>query len=138
MSQLTTALGLVQTGVCAVLTNDATLMALLAGDGVYDEVAENAAFPYIYLGEPVENVQDTFARRGRDVQFKPRIWSQYRGNKELYTIADRVIFLLDRQPFTISSGVVAYCLYAGAPTVIRDPDQVSRQMVLTFNLLIEE
>src|SRR6185437_890146 len=62
MTQLTTALATVQAGLYSRLTGDATLMSMLAGQGVFDEVPENQPFNYITIANNFELRNDTFGR----------------------------------------------------------------------------
>lgn len=139
MTQLTTALATVQTGLYSRLTGDATLMTMLAGQGVFDEVPENQAFDYITIANNFELRNDTFARRGRDVTITLDIWSQGHGFAAALAILDRCVFLLDRKPLTLASGSMSYINYNGAPQMLRDPDdQLTRHVVARFDACVEE
>lgn len=93
----------VQAAVHSRLWADATLLGLTgthateAGKArVYDEPPENAALPYVVIGDAVENHDNRMGGKvGRVVDFFVHVWSDYRGNKEAQDIESRVDALLD-------------------------------------------
>lgn len=139
MTQLTTALATVQAGLYSRLHGDSTLTAMLAGQGIFDEVPENAPFPYVTIANNLEIRNDTFNRRGRDVTITLDIWSQGHGFNEALTILARCIALLDRQPLTLATGSMSYINFTGTPQMLRDPDdQLTRHVVARFDSCVEE
>lgn len=82
----------VQTLVYTRLSGDATLTAL---SKTYDEVPTDAVFPWVLLTDFEETLDNTFGEEGRSVQVGIDVWSQVPGFKELQSIAEEVIRLLN-------------------------------------------
>lgn len=76
-----------------VLTNDTTLMALISG--VYDRVPEDAAFPYLTLGEVSTRDHSGVASTVLEHTLTLEVWSRYRGGKQALDIMNRLHTLLD-------------------------------------------
>jgi hypothetical protein len=75
------------------MTNDPDLTALISG--VFDYVPDNQAFPYIVLSGFIETPWNTFSRNGKNVLATIHIYSEQKGNKEAYTILNRMNQVLD-------------------------------------------
>lgn len=88
-----------QTAIYDKLTADSALMAKVSG--VYDEVPENAIFPYIRVGQVFEVNEDSHSNQGLRSKPTLQIWSAYRGFKEALEILTEVDRVLDRQPLTV-------------------------------------
>ena len=120
---------LVQVAVVSALTT--------AGLTVYDQVPENAAGPYVAVGDQdSERKFPTFGRDGRMLDFVLRVWSQNFGWAEAMGIASTVINTLDNVPLTLSTGVNSWILF-NTLTRQRDPDGIWRQAILHFDLQLE-
>lgn len=125
-----TSLIAVQTAVYAVLTS--------AGLTVYDDVPENAAGPYVALGDTdIEKLSPTFGRDGRMLDYVIRVWSQAFGWNEALQIAGTIITNLHNKHLTLVSNTHSYTLFNDMQQQ-RDPDGIWRQAILHFDMLVEE
>lgn len=88
-----------QKAVFAALTGDTQLAALVTG--VFDQVPETQAYPYVVLGDAVEVPVNAHDRHGSDTTSTLHVWSQYRGYSQALTIAARIVQVLDHQPLTV-------------------------------------
>lgn len=118
-----------QLAVHARLSGDATLRGKVSG--VYDDVAEKSAFPYVVVGEATSSPRGAHDRFGARSTVTLHVWSTYRGFKEALGVVDELIRLLDHQPLTIQDHhTVAVRLQQ--TVTMRDPDADVRHAVVRF------
>jgi hypothetical protein len=125
------AAGALQRALYARLAGDPVLVA--AGCGVWDDVPEDAAMPYLTLGEAVEVPSSSHDRPGRQVLVTLHVWSRYRGMAEANAVAGRVVELLDHQQRQIPVAghhLVAFRFVDAVPQ--RDPDPLIRHVPVRF------
>ncbi|MFZ3494624.1 DUF3168 domain-containing protein [Streptomyces sp. 5.8] len=128
---MTTALWPLQVAVYSQLTGHATLMGLVSG--VYDEVPEDAPFPYLTIGSITERADDAHNQRGLAAQITLDVWSRYRGWAEAAQILDAADTVLDRQPLTVA-GYQDVSIAHDAHTLLRDPDPAIRHISVTYRV----
>lgn len=86
----------VQGAVYERLTDEVAAEDLLAlVEGVFDEVPQNTALPYVQFGTSTAEPWHTFGRRGWKVSIPLFVWSEFPGNSESLTILGEVANLLD-------------------------------------------
>lgn len=123
----------IQRAVYGVLSPDPVLATQYSA-AVYDDVPENAAFPYITLGEWTETDDPkTLDSIGRESTFTVHIWSRARGMAEVQNIAGRIIQILEHQPLSLGIWRWEATNYADFRT-LRDMDGISRHGVLRFRV----
>ncbi|WP_289009511.1 DUF3168 domain-containing protein [uncultured Thermomonospora sp.] len=94
------ALPRVQAAYYARLTGDDELISMISG--VYDYVPEDAAYPYVVIGEGTEIADNQHGEFGRQTTQTLHVWSRYRGFAQGLAIANRIVELLDHQPLIIA------------------------------------
>lgn len=126
----------VQVAIKARLTGDSAHMALLAGDGIYDEPSQNVPFPYQTIGDISETVSDTFQEGMRTLTATIDTWSRYKGNKEASAIQDSEIKLLHRAALALASlhCVGCRCTY---DDIQPDPDGLTRHGVTRYEIVVQ-
>lgn len=129
----------VQKAVYARLSGDATLAGLVSG--VFDEPPEDAAMPYVVVGEAVETPDDAHDRRGAEVAATVHVWSRYRGFAEALAILDAVDRLLDvpggAARLAVDGWTKAFCRRESYQT-LRDPEPGVRHVPATYRITLEE
>jgi hypothetical protein len=128
---MTAALWPLQQAVYAKLTGHAPLMALVSG--VYDEVPEQVAHPYVSLGSITENVDDAHNQRGLEASVVLHVWSKYRGFKEAAGILAALDAALDRQPLAVA-GFRDVSIAHQQHTELRDPDPDIRHINVSYRV----
>ncbi|MGP3686532.1 DUF3168 domain-containing protein [Streptomyces sp. IBSNAI002] len=128
---MTTALWPLQRAVYARLTADAPLTALVSG--VYDEVPEDATFPYLTIGSITEQVDDAHNQRGLAADVTLDIWSRYRGWAEAAHVLAAADAVLDRQPLAVD-GFRDVSIAHEQHTELRDPDPAIRHISVTYRV----
>ncbi|MFA5313221.1 MAG: DUF3168 domain-containing protein [Methanomassiliicoccales archaeon] len=130
-----------QAAVYAKITADTGTGGLLAAgapmiSGVFDEVPEGQAFPYITIGDNTELPWSTFGKDGNNEVLTLHIWSQAKGFREAELILKRLNVVL-KGDLTISGNVHAGTNYEGADTS-RDPDGITRQIIARYRVYVQE
>lgn len=122
----------------------AALAGNLAGVPVYDEPPETASLPYVTIGEAVETQRNAFGRTGRKVSATIHVWTRSGGDfsqggfAQGLGIAGTIDALLDDAALDLSADGWAdvSCDFQQSQT-LRDPDGVTRHVVLTYEVLVE-
>jgi hypothetical protein len=94
-------------------------MALVSG--VFDEVPEGAAYPYVSFGAITEVVDDAHDRQGLDTAMVIHVWSAYPGNAQAADIFAAVDAALDRAPLVVA-GFADVTIKHESHEVVADPD----------------
>jgi len=126
----------IQTAIYGVLNGDSTLTSTL-GAGVYDEVPEDASYPYVVVGEAYETPDNAHDRYGRDTMVTIHTWSEQDGFKEALTVGNRVVELLDHTSLTITGWHHVATRYEFSQT-LRDPNPNLRHVATRFRVVTEE
>lgn len=100
MSTPYAALTPVQAAVYTKLTGDTLLMNMITG--VYDDIPEGVARPYVTVGESIETPDNDHGGFGRQTVMTLHVWSEYRGFAEVNSITYRLQELLDEQPLAVT------------------------------------
>jgi len=82
----------VQKAVRTLLTGDTEVTDRV--QGIYDDVPQNEALPYITIGDISSSSFRTHSRFGQMLALEVNIWSDYEGNYEALDIAEEVNRLL--------------------------------------------
>lgn len=130
-----TPLGAVQEAVYGVLTGDATLTDLI--EGVFDEVPEGTAYPYVTIGEALEQPANSHDRYGRETVLTLHVWTDTRGFSKATGITSRLVSLLDHQPLTIVGHHHVATRYEFSQT-LRDPEPHVRHIPIRFRVITEQ
>jgi hypothetical protein len=89
---------------------------------IYDDVPDNAKYPYVVMGEGSEEPElSTLSTLSRNTQ-TIHIWSKYRGNKEVCGIIDIICAAFD-DPLSMETGFSQVELIPARSEVTRVFDQ---------------
>lgn len=129
----------VQTAIYTALTGDQQLMDLLSGEGVYDWVDGDPAYPYVVIGEALETPDNTHSGYGRQTPVTLHVWSRYRGYKQALEIAQRIIQVLDHQPLAVAGHHHVVTRYEFMQTLTDpDPSGQIRHVPIRFRVITEQ
>lgn len=110
---------------------------------VYDEPPETPTFPYVTIGDAQEVMRNTIGRTGRNVLTDVNVWSRsgadasQDGYAEALGIAAEVDALLDDyEPAPVDGWVVVLVQFEQQQT-LRDPDGVTRRVLINYRVLVE-
>jgi len=116
------------------LSNDNTLTNT-RGAGVYDEVIEGSAFPYVSIGHETAVDYSTKDVAGAEYTVTLHIWSQYTGSKEVKQIIDRIHDLLHDSNLTVTGFNLINVRFEFSD-IMMDPDGITRHGVMRFRAII--
>lgn len=126
----------VQTGIYSKLSGDSTVTDLLAdADSVYDHVPQDSVFPYITIGEVDSADFSTKDFQGQEHEIKIKVWSRYRGEKEVKQIMEAVYDSLHLQSITMSSNDLILLRFMDAEARL-ESDGLTRLGEITFRVLV--
>ena len=123
-----------QTTIYSTLNGDNTLTNTL-GAGVFDEVVENATYPFVALGEETAIDYSTKDLDGGEFTINIHVWSQYKGAKQTKEIMDRIHDLLHDSSLSVSGFNLANLRFEFSD-ILRDPDGITRHGVMRFRAII--
>lgn len=118
------------------------LTALLASDprasrpAIYDHVPQDAAFPYVVVGDTTALEWDTDTSTGHEHTVTLHAWSEYRGRKEVKQIQGELYNALHRHDLSITGEHTVTCEHEYAESLL-DPDGITRHGVARFRVLTE-
>lgn len=105
---------------------------------VYDSVPEdNAAFPYVVIGEDTHAPWDTDDSVGAESTITFHVWSRYRGTKEVKEIQGLIYAALNRHELSVS-GFDLVTLEFEYSDVVLDADGYTRHGVCRYRSLVEQ
>jgi hypothetical protein len=128
---MTSALWPLQLAVVQKLQDHEPLMALVSG--VYDEVPEKAAHPYVTLGSITETADDAHNTPGLEATVVLHIWSKYLGYREAAQILAQLDAALDRQPLEVA-GFTDVSIAHRQHTSMRDPNPDIRHITVSYRV----
>jgi len=91
-----------QQSIFATLSGDATLLGLLGGARIHDDVPQGADFPYLTFGHSTQRDWSTGSEDGHEHILTLHVWSQEHGKKQAHTIMDAVRSALHDQALSLT------------------------------------
>lgn len=125
-----------QKAIYGALTGDAALVSLLAGAKVYDAVPQDAAFPYVTLGQAALRDWSTGTEEGREHQVTIHVWSRAAGTKETFAIIERIEAALTGGTLSLDAGALVNLGFAFSD-VRREADGETIHGVVRFRAVTE-
>jgi hypothetical protein len=125
-----------QTAIFGALTATGALPSVVGGR-VYDAAPQNAANPYVSMGDCQVLPDKSGCIDGAECYPIIDVWSTYSGYKEAKEIAAAIVAKLDDKPQNLNVvgfNVVVFELSTYQP--LRDPDGITRRVSLTFRALL--
>ena len=123
-----------QERVYTTLNNDSNLTST-QGAAIYDEVPENASFPYVQIGGETAIDYSTKDVTGSEVTINMDVWSQYKGSKEVKNLMDRIHTLLHDSSLSVT-GHNLINMRLEFIDVLRDPDGITRHGIMRFRAVL--
>lgn len=114
-----------------------TALITLCDGRIYDDVPAPVTFPYIEIGEAIDTTDDTSDTDGVEQVLSIRVWSRYRGHKEVKGIVASIRTALNEKSLTVIGA--ASCLsFVDSVIHTDDPDGVTRLATVRVRLIIRE
>lgn len=115
------------------LVQDSALNGVVTG--VFDDVEEGTAFPYVTVGEPTSTPFETKTSFGEEVAVVLHCWSQYAGKKEAYEILNLMLQAITKAPLIVE-GFTLFNTQLEQLNVITDIDDVTKHGVMRLKFTI--
>ena len=109
----------------------------LVGDGIYDNVPEDAKFPYVTVGEGDETSDDVDCVKGFEIALDIDVWSQDVGFPEAKSISNAVRQALLDPEMTLPSNALVYFNHRQT-RFLREPDGLTSHAVMSFEAFAEQ
>ena len=124
-----------QKAIYAALTGDGALMAMITG--VHDHVPQEAAFPYVTIGESTAVDWRTVGHDGMELTLVLHAWSRERGHREVKQILAECHRILNDAKLTVPGHVLVWLHFEFAQT-IADNDGATYHGIARYNAITHE
>jgi hypothetical protein len=116
------------------LVADGGLLAVLGGARVYDEVPQDAVFPYVTLGDARIADASTATEAGLEHRLTLHAWSRQGGHRQAHEIAGALLQALDDAPLALDGHDLVDLRFALAD-IRREADGRTYHALLRFRAL---
>ncbi len=125
-----------QSAIYSLLSGDSTLDGLIGNNKIFDSIApQDTAYPYVIIG--LETMRDVGTKTldGNVYNVDIDVWSQYRGQKEIKEIMERIYNLLNNGTISVSgaSSVMSYVVNA---VTLTEVDGITRHGIVNVDFTI--
>lgn len=125
-----------QSAIYSLLSGDSTLDGLIGNNKIFDSIApQDTAYPYVIIG--LETMRDVGTKTldGNVYNVDIDVWSQYRGQKEIKEIMERIYNLLNNATIGVSdaSSVMSYVVNA---VTLTEVDGITRHGIVNVDFTI--
>lgn len=103
---------------------------------VYDHVPQEAAYPYVVIGDDYPLEWDTDTTTGTDTEMTIHVWSRFRGRKETKQIQDAIYAALHRHELVVDGAHTVSIEFEDARSFVED-DGLTRHGVISVRALLE-
>ena len=103
--------------------------------GIFDDVSENTAYPYVVIGEETATNIDTKDKDAHEHTLTIHVWSQYRGRKEIKNIMSSVYTTLHNASITVSGASLVNIRHEFENT-LTEADGITRHGVMRFRVVV--
>ena len=92
-----------QSAVYSLLSGDSSLDTLIGDGRIYDSVApQDSAYPYVVIGMETVSDAGTNTLDGNIYNLNIEVWSQYRGQKQIKEVMERIYNLVNNVSISVS------------------------------------
>ena len=105
--------------------------------GVFDDVPEGTAYPYVVIGEETATNIGTKDKDMHEYTQTIHVWSQYRGMRDVKEIMEQIYTLLNDYSITVS-GASAITLRHEFQTVLLEDDGITRHGIMRFRVVVSD
>ncbi|KAB2910820.1 MAG: DUF3168 domain-containing protein [Hyphomicrobiaceae bacterium] len=125
-----------QQSVFARLSADATLLGLLGGARIYDDVPQAADFPYLTFGQSTVRDWSTATEAGDEHILTLHVWSQAKGRREAHEIMGAVRTALHDQGLSLAGHRLVNMRHEFSEAR-RDPDGETYHGIVRYRAVTE-
>jgi len=125
-----------QSAIYSTLSGDSTLDGLVGNNKIFDSVApQDTAYPYVVIGLETTRDVGTKTLDGKVYNLSLDVWSQYRGQKEIKEIMERLHNLFNNATISVSgaSSVMSYVL---STSTFVEVDGITRHGIVNIDFTV--
>ena len=125
-----------QSAIYSTLSDDSTLDSLVGNNKIFDSTApQDTAYPYVIIG--LESARDvgTKSTDGKVYNVDIEVWSQYRGQKEIKEVMERVYNLFNNATITVS-GASSVMSFVITTTTLVEADGITRHGIVNIDFTV--
>ena len=105
--------------------------------GVFDDVPQDTAYPYIVIGEETASNISTKTLDMHEHTLTIHRWSQYRGRKEIKVIMEQIYDTLNNASLSVSGGQAVNMKQEFLTTLV-DADGITRHGIMRFRAVVSD
>tara|TARA_Y100001938_G_scaffold117553_1_gene162205 strand:- start:4083 stop:4493 length:411 start_codon:yes stop_codon:yes gene_type:complete len=125
-----------QSAIFSLLSGDSTLDGLVGNNKIFDTVApQDTAYPYVLIGTEIATDIGTKNLDGKLYNVDIDVWSQYRGQKEIKEIMERVYNLTNNVSISVSSAD-SVMSYVNSVITLTEADGITRHGIININFTV--
>ena len=125
-----------QSAIFSLLSGDSTLDSLVGDNKIFDTVApQDTAYPYVLIGTEIATDIGTKTLDGKLYNVDIDVWSQYRGQKEIKEIMERLYNLVNNTTISVS-GADSVMSYVNSATTLVEADGITRHGIINVNFTV--
>ena len=125
-----------QSAIFSLLSGDSTLDSLVGNNKIFDTVApQDTAYPYVLIGTEIATDIGTKTLDGKLYNVDIDVWSQYRGQKEIKEIMERVYNLTNNVTISVSDAD-SVMSYVNSATTLVEADGITRHGIINVNFTV--
>lgn len=124
-----------QSAIYTTLNNDSTLDGLVGDNKIFDNVPQDTSYPYVVIG--LESARDvgTKTKDGKIYNVDIEVWSQYRGQKEIKEVMERVYNLFNNATISVS-GASSVMSFVITTTTLVEADGLTRHGIVNIDFTV--
>ena len=125
-----------QSAIFSLLSGDSTLDGLIGNNKIFDSSApQDTAYPYVVIGsESIRNVGTT-TLDGNVYNIDIEVWSQYRGQKQIKDVMERIYNLVNNATISVS-GASSVMSYVNNATTMTEVDGITRHGIVNIDFTV--
>lgn len=125
-----------QSAVFSLLSGDSSLDTLIGDGRIYDSVApQDSAYPYVIIGMQTTTDIGTKNLDGNLYNLNIEVWSQYRGQKQIKEVMERIYNLVNNVSISVS-GADSVMSYVSSTATMTEVDGVTRHGIVNVDFTI--
>lgn len=124
-----------QSAIFTTLSNDSALDTLVGNNKIFDNVPQDTAYPYVRIGLETSTDIGTQTLDGNEHRVDIEVWSQYRGQKEIKEIMERLYNIFNGSTISVTSASSVVSYVVNTATIV-ESDNLTRHGIITIDFIV--
>tara|TARA_Y100000004_G_scaffold54130_2_gene60289 strand:- start:5891 stop:6298 length:408 start_codon:yes stop_codon:yes gene_type:complete len=125
----------IQSALYSLLNADSTLDGLVGNNKIFDNVPQGTTYPYVQIGLEQSRDVGTKSLDGKIYNVDIDVWSQYRGQKEIKEITERLHDLLHNVSISVSGADSVFSNVVSTTTIV-EADGITRHGIVNVDFMV--